>query len=104
MKSWVNFWNKNHSIYVNSKHKQVHSEKILNDIGCWIPSSDCAILDYGCGEALYATGLLAKCSHLTLVDTSQNTRTQIKSRLNNSDNVKILSPEDCASLKNEIQY
>ena len=79
----------------------MHSEKILNDIGCWIPSSDCAILDYGCGEALYATGLLAKCSHLTLVDTSQNTRTQIKSRLNNSDNVKILSPEDCASLKND---
>ena len=36
MGSWVDFWNSEHSIYVNNAHKSAHSRRLLEDITGWI--------------------------------------------------------------------
>ena len=54
MKSWIEFWDSEHAIYVNERHKQLHAHAVGRDIIRHIPGSDALVLDHGCGEANYA--------------------------------------------------
>ena len=49
-----------------------------NDIIGLIPSPDAAVLDYGCGEALFADKIAAKCAQLTLSDAAPLVRERLK--------------------------
>ena len=52
--SWLAFWDKPHSIYVNARHKDVHYRLIAEALAALVPSPGARVLDYGCGEALHA--------------------------------------------------
>jgi hypothetical protein len=53
MGDWIAFWDSEHSIYVNARHRDVHYRRIAQDICAYVPAG-AAVLDYGCGEALHA--------------------------------------------------
>lgn len=74
--SWREFWNGDHAIYVNDKHKFVHSRIILKDMKVFITEND-RVLDFGCGEALFADELSTLCD-LTLCDGAQTIVDKLK--------------------------
>ena len=53
MGDWIAFWNSNHPIYANPRHREVHYRAVAQDILVRVPAGG-RVLDYGCGEALYA--------------------------------------------------
>ncbi|MDG2097834.1 MAG: class I SAM-dependent methyltransferase [Paracoccaceae bacterium] len=101
MSSWVDFWNSAHSIYVNDAHKSAHARRLLEDITEWISDEDFSVLDFGCGEALYAEDLATKCSNLSLVDSSKNIRNMLISRTFGNESIVIKDVAECYKLKDE---
>ena len=101
MGSWVDFWNSEHSIYVNNAHKSAHSRRLLEDITGWISDEAFSVLDFGCGEALYAEDLAKKCSKLSLVDSSTNIRDMLISRTFGNESIVIKDVAECYNLRDE---
>ena len=99
MNSWVDFWNGEHSIYVNEKHKLAHSRKVFNDINKWLSDETCSVMDYGCGEALYAEELQHHCKNLVLIDASENIVGKLRSRTIGQKSVQILHISECNQIK-----
>ena len=66
--NWRDYWNQDTPIYVSERHKLLHYALLAKDIAGLIPSPDATVLDYGCGEALSADKVAARCAHLTLCD------------------------------------
>ena len=92
--SWREFWNADTPIYVNVRHKTVHYQRIADDFEKLLPGSDRRVVDYGCGEALAAGRVAARCGHLYLCDGAQIVRDRLRQRLATVANVTILSPEE----------
>jgi SAM-dependent methyltransferase len=97
MSDWITFFDSDHAIYVNARHKQVHAIITGDGMAEYIASSD-RVLDYGCGEAAYAERLVRKAESLTLCDAAPNLRERIKARVANERFISVLSPEDVAVL------
>jgi SAM-dependent methyltransferase len=97
MSDWITFFDSDHAIYVNARHKQVHAiitgDGMLDHIG----QGD-RVLDYGCGEAAYAERLLGKAGHLTLCEAAPTLRDRLKQRVADRHNIAVLSPEQVAAL------
>ncbi len=49
--NWLEFWNGEHSIYVNERHKMLHDRLVARDVAALVPSGKPVVLDFGCGEA-----------------------------------------------------
>ena len=60
--NWRDYWNQDTPIYVSDRHKVLHYWLIANDIASLIPSPDAVVLDHGCGEALSANRVAARCA------------------------------------------
>src|SRR5258706_10215452 len=73
MGDWIAFWDSEHSIYVNSRHRDVHYRTIAQDIRAHLPSG-AAVLDYGCGEALHAEIIAATARTLILCEAAPKVR------------------------------
>ena len=92
MRSWVDFWNAEHTIYVNARHKQLHAGRVSLDIERHIPGPHAVVLDYGCGEALYAVHIAGLCRQLILCDAAPRICEQLARRLAGTTNVRVLEP------------
>jgi ubiquinone/menaquinone biosynthesis C-methylase UbiE len=88
--SWREFWNGEHAIYVNAKHKYVHNHAIFKDQTALIKQGD-RVLDFGCGEAPLA-GELSKICTLTLCDGAQSIIEKLKISYN------AILPEELAGI------
>ncbi len=97
MSDWITFFDSDHAIYVNARHKQVHAiitgDGMLDHIG----QGD-RVLDYGCGEAAYAERLLGKAKHLTLCEAAPSLRDRIKARVTGQRSIAVLTPDEVAAL------
>jgi SAM-dependent methyltransferase len=92
MQSWIDFWNSDHSIYVNERHKQLHAEHIAADIIRYIRRPEAVVLDHGCGEALYAKELRTKCGHLILCEPAPKIHNALVQRWAASPAVTVIDP------------
>ncbi len=92
--SWREFWNADTPIYANDRHKLVHYQGVVKDIEKLLPGPDARVVDYGCGEALAAGSLAARCRHLYLCDGAEMVRDRLRQRLIAVANTTILSPEE----------
>lgn len=92
MRSWIDFWNAEHSIYVNERHKRLHAEAVARDIARHIPGSDAVVLDHGCGEALYAEQVAARCGRLILCEAAPRICQALAERLAGVRNVTVVEP------------
>jgi SAM-dependent methyltransferase len=92
MRSWVDFWNDEHAIYVNERHKALHAKQVAADIARHIPSAAAVVLDYGCGEALYAEDIAGKCGRLVLSDAAPRVREALAGRLAGRSGIEVVDP------------
>lgn len=98
MADWISFWNSDHPIYVNARHRDVHYRGIADDIGGYVPSPSAVVLDYGCGEALHADRIAAVSGRLILCDAAPNVRSALAARFASVRNIEVRSPEEAAAL------
>jgi SAM-dependent methyltransferase len=98
MGDWIAFWNSDHSIYVNKRHRDVHYRRIADDIARYIPSANTAVLDYGCGEALYADRIASVSGRLILADAAPRVRAGLAARFKGVPNLKVLGVEELPAL------
>jgi SAM-dependent methyltransferase len=96
--SWREFWNSDHSIYVNARHKTLHYDRIARDLAAYIPSRDATVLDYGCGEAISAASLADKCGTLYLFDAAPNVREKLRGRFASYPGIIVLSTDGLDSI------
>lgn len=92
MRSWIDFWNSDHAIYVNERHKQLHAAGVVRDIVRHIPSPGATVLDHGCGEALYAEDLARSCGRLILCEAAPRICEALAVRLAGVSNVTVIEP------------
>ncbi len=98
MASWVDYWNSDHPIYVNARHKALHAAGIARDFARHILSRDAAVLDYGCGEALYAEDVARLCRRLVLADAAPAVRERLAERVAALPSVAVVSSEEVAAM------
>lgn len=89
--SWRDFWNGDHSIYVNERHKLLHYDGIAKDLARLAPEGAPSVLDHGCGEALSADLLAARCGALYLYDAAPNVQDKLRSRFGGNERIIVLS-------------
>jgi SAM-dependent methyltransferase len=98
MPSWVDYWNSDHPIYVSDRHKQLHANGIERDFLRHIRDRSAMVLDYGCGEALYAEGVSRACAKLYLSDAAPAVREKLAERVKDIPSITVQSPEETAAL------
>lgn len=92
--SWVDFWNRDTSIYVSDRHKALHYRGIARDIASLIDRPGMQVLDYGSGEATSADLVAVKCARLYLCDAAPNTRAKIAAEFAANPKIVAVSPEE----------
>jgi SAM-dependent methyltransferase len=95
---WIAFWNSEHSIYVNARHRDVHYRAVADDIRRYVPSRDAMVLDYGCGETLHADRVAAAAGRLILCDAAPKVRAALLARFEHVHNIDVRAPEEVAML------
>jgi SAM-dependent methyltransferase len=96
--SWREFWNEPHSIYVSTRHRLLHYDRIAKDIAGLVPSSSAILLDYGCGEAWSADLVSQKCAKLYLLDAAPNVRAKLRQRFDGESKIAILDEDGFLAL------
>jgi SAM-dependent methyltransferase len=97
MADWVSFWNSDHSIYVNARHRDVHYRGIADDVSGYV-TPGAAVLDYGCGEAVHADRVAAKAGRLILCEAAPKVREHLAARFSSANKIEVKSPEQVAAL------
>jgi SAM-dependent methyltransferase len=98
MKDWVSFWDSDHPIYVNARHFDVHYRAIAADIIRLLPSLEARVLDHGCGEALHAEQVAAKCGGLFLCEAAPTVRARLAARFANEEKIRVIGPDEVERL------
>jgi SAM-dependent methyltransferase len=98
MKSWIEYWNSDHPIYVNDRHLMLHYRGIAQGIADLVPGPEAIVLDFGCGEALSAGLIAQKCRRLLLVDSASSIREKLNKRFGETRAIHVLSPDDAKAL------
>jgi SAM-dependent methyltransferase len=98
MSDWRSFWDSEHSIYVNARHKDVHYREIADQIAAFVPSPAARVLDYGSGDAIHADRVAAVAAEVTLCDAAPSVRAAMASRFASNSKIKVIAPEEVAAL------
>ena len=84
LSDWRSFWDGEHSIYVNARHKDVHYREIADQIAAFVPSPSARVLDYGSGDAIHADKVAAVAAQVMLCDAAPSVRAAMASANSNS--------------------
>lgn len=95
---WRSFWDGDHPIYVNARHRTLHDQHIANDILAQISAPGLTVLDYACGEATEAGRIASRCGTLILSDGAPSVREKLHRRYGAMPNIVIQSPEETAAM------
>ena len=98
MKSWVDYWNSDHAIYVNDRHKSLHAAAVGRDILSHVKVADAVVLDHGCAEALYAEEVATGCKRLILCEAAPLVRQKLAARVAGNTRIQVIGAEDVEGL------
>lgn len=98
MDDWIDYYDSTHTIYVSKLHRDVHFRVIANDILSYVPSPDAVVLDYSCGEALFAAQVAAACQKLILAEPAPGVRGRLSARFGPNPKIAVRSLDDLAQL------
>jgi SAM-dependent methyltransferase len=101
MTDWISFFDSDHPIYVNARHRAVHARLVALSIGQYITKPGMSILDYGCGEAFYADRIAEQSGKLMLCEAAPQLRQSLKDRFADNAKIAVLSPEDAVALPDQ---
>jgi SAM-dependent methyltransferase len=95
---WLAFWDSQHSIYVDAKHKDAHYRLIAQDIAALVPRPNAHVLDYGSGEALHADLVAAAAEQLFLCEAPPGLCSFLDGRFVANPKIRVLAPHEVARL------
>jgi SAM-dependent methyltransferase len=102
MSTWRDFFNGEHAIYVNDRHRALHDRRVAQDVAALVRElrhgADARVLDYGCGEATEARLVAAECGTLLLSDAAPAIRERLAARYAGEPHVRVLAPEEVRML------
>jgi SAM-dependent methyltransferase len=99
VRSWIEFWDSGHAIYVNDRHKTLHAQSVGRAILGHVPAGRSAVvLDHGCGEALYAEAVAPACAQLILCEAAPRVRSELARRVGNIGNIRVVDPAGVEAL------
>lgn len=96
--NWRDYWNQDTPIYVSERHKLLHYRQVASDCLDLIVSPRSVVLDYGCGEALFADKVAKGCAKLYLCDGAPLVRERLVERFGKQPRIQVLAPEEMDSL------
>jgi SAM-dependent methyltransferase len=106
MRDWIEFYDSDHSIYVNARHRDVHYRDIARQIAAFVASrqapagasarADARVLDFGCGEALHADLVAAVAAEVVLCDAAPKVRASLATRFAANAKIRVTSPQELA--------
>jgi SAM-dependent methyltransferase len=97
MGGWIAFWDSEHSIYVNARHRAVHYRTIAHDVLSHLPPA-ASVLDYGCGDALSADIVAAGARSLVLCEAAPKVRAALAARFAGHPKIEVRSTDEVAAL------
>lgn len=89
--SWRDFWDRPHRIYVNDRHRRVHYAQVAADILEELPREPGVVLDYGCGEALQAGDVAARCKRLILCESAPSVLDALRERYAGTPSIAVIA-------------
>ncbi len=95
---WIDYYDSTHTIYVSNLHRDVHFRVIANDILAYVPSPHAVVLDYSCGEALFAAQIAAACQKLILAEPAPGVRGRLVARFGPNPKIAVRSLDDLQQL------
>jgi SAM-dependent methyltransferase len=98
LKNWVEYYDSDHSIYVNARHRDVHYARLADDFALHVPPGAACALDYGCGEALYAGRVAAASGKLILAEAGPVVRGRLTARFKDNPGIVVISTDEAATL------
>ena len=98
MSRWIDFWNSETTIYVNTRHRAAHYRQVAEGIAANVPSRAARVLDFGCGRALSADLVADACAHLYLCDGAESVRAALTEQFGRRGDVTVLAPEDVSGI------
>ena len=98
---WRAFWDGQHSIYVSERHRRVHYARVAEDIISVLPGAQADVLDYGCGEALFAERVAERCSRLILCDSAPSVRERLAQRYAGNPGIGVVAPDEVPALEDK---
>ena len=95
--NWVDFWNRPNAIYANRRNLETHFACLQQDLDAYLPT-DGTVLDFGCGDALAAEAMAARCRTVYLFDAAPAVQQRLRARFPGHPRIKVLSEEELAAL------
>jgi ubiquinone/menaquinone biosynthesis C-methylase UbiE len=100
--TWREFFQNDTPLYVNERHKMLHSKGIARDYLRLFQTlslgSQSVILDYGCGEALCTHELTSACEHIWLYDPSSLVQERLREQYKDHTTIKIITSTELDAL------
>ena len=98
MREWIEWYDSDHPIYVNGRHRDVHFRGIATDIMQFLPGPDATVLDFSCGEALHADLVAAKAARVILAEPAPGVRKRLEARFAANPKITVRSLAELADL------
>ena len=94
MDEWIDYYDSTHTIYASRLHRDLHFQVIARDIIGYISAPDQVVLDYACGEALFAAKVADACAGLYLAEPAPGVRGRLIARFAPNTKIRVRSLED----------
>jgi ubiquinone/menaquinone biosynthesis C-methylase UbiE len=98
MDEWIDYYDSTHTIYASKLHRDLHFEIIARDIIGYISSPDLVVLDYACGEALFAGQVADACAKLYLAEPAPGVRGRLIARFAPNTKIRVRSLDDVRNM------
>jgi len=98
MNDWIDYYDSTHTIYASKLHRDLHFQLIASDIIGFIPSPDAVVLDYACGEALFAGKVADACGQLILAEPAPGVRGRLIARFAPNTKIRVRSLDDLRNM------
>src|SRR3979409_1384229 len=99
MDDWIDYYDSTHTIYASKLHRDLHFQVIARDIIGYISSTEAVVLDYACGEALYAARVAEACSKLYLAEPAPGVRGRLIARFAPNTKIRVRSLDDLRTMQ-----
>jgi ubiquinone/menaquinone biosynthesis C-methylase UbiE len=94
MDDWIDYYDSTHTIYAGKLHRDLHFQLIAKDIIGYIPAKDAVVLDYACGEALFAAKVAEACGKLFLAEPAPGVRGRLIARFAPNTRIRVRSLDE----------
>src|SRR3954464_607845 len=94
MDEWIDYYDSTHTIYASKLHRELHFQLIAKDIVGYISSPDDVVLDYACGEALFAAKVAQACGKLILAEPAPGVRGRLIARFAPNTKIRVVSLDE----------